>query len=38
MKLMKEIKAEIKGRVYKILLENGVPVEYNQPIFMIEPE
>ena len=38
MKLMNEIKAECKGRVNKILVENGVPVEYNQPLFLIEPE
>lgn len=37
MKLMNELKAEMKGRVAKILVENGVPVEYNQPLFMIEP-
>ncbi len=38
MKLMNEIKAEMKGRVYKVLAENGQPVEYNQPICLIEPE
>lgn len=37
MKLMNEIKAETKGKVYKILVENGMPVEYNQPLFLIEP-
>jgi oxaloacetate decarboxylase (Na+ extruding) subunit alpha len=37
MKLMNELKAETKGRVYKILVENGQPVEYNQPLFLIEP-
>jgi acetyl-CoA carboxylase biotin carboxyl carrier protein len=37
MKLMNEIKAETKGRIHKILVENGVPVEYNQPLFLIEP-
>ena len=37
MKLMNEIKAETKGRIYKIMVENGVPVEYNQPLFLIEP-
>lgn len=37
MKLMNELKAEMKGRIVKILVENGVPVEYNQPLFLIEP-
>jgi len=37
MKLMNEIKAETKGKVYKVLVENGMPVEYNQPLFLIEP-
>jgi acetyl-CoA carboxylase biotin carboxyl carrier protein len=37
MKIMNEIKAETKGRIYKMLVENGSPVEYNQPLFLIEP-
>ena len=36
MKLMNEIEAEISGRVTKILVENGQPVEYNQPLFLVE--
>lgn len=36
MKLMNELKAETSGRVQKILVENGMPVEYNQPLFLIE--
>jgi acetyl-CoA carboxylase biotin carboxyl carrier protein len=36
MKIMNEIKAEVGGRVHKILVENGHPVEYNQPLFQIE--
>ena len=36
MKLMNEIKAETKGRVQKILVENGQAVEFNQPILLIE--
>lgn len=36
MKLMNEITAEVKGRVIKILVENGQPVEYNQPLFLLE--
>lgn len=37
MKLMNEIESEAAGRVVKILVENGQPVEYNQPLFLLEP-
>ncbi len=37
MKLMNEIEADTAGRIAKILVENGQPVEYNQPLFLIEP-
>ncbi len=37
MKLMNEIESDVAGRVVKILVENGQPVEYNQPLFLIEP-
>ena len=36
MKLMNEIESDISGKVIKILVENGKPVEYNQPLFLIE--
>ena len=36
MKLMNEIEAEVEGRIVKILIENGQPVEYNQPLFLLE--
>ena len=36
MKLMNEIESDISGKVAKILVENGKPVEYNQPLFLIE--
>ncbi|MEJ2104938.1 MAG: acetyl-CoA carboxylase biotin carboxyl carrier protein [Ignavibacteriaceae bacterium] len=36
MKLMNEIEADVSGKVVKILVENGKPVEYNQPLFLIE--
>lgn len=36
MKLMNEIEAEIGGKILKILVENAQPVEYNQPLFLIE--
>ena len=35
MKLMNEIKAEVKGRIVEILVENGDPVDYGQPVFKI---
>ncbi|HYQ87941.1 MAG TPA: acetyl-CoA carboxylase biotin carboxyl carrier protein [Bacteroidota bacterium] len=37
MKLMNEIESDAAGRITKILVENGQPVEYNQPLFLIEP-
>jgi len=37
MKLMNEIKSEIKGKVIEALVENGHPVEFGQPLFLIEP-
>lgn len=37
MKLMNEIECDINGKVVKIIVENGQPVEYNQPLFLIEP-
>ncbi|EHQ88097.1 acetyl-CoA carboxylase biotin carboxyl carrier protein [Desulfosporosinus youngiae] len=36
MKLMNEIESEIEGNVIEILVENGQPVEYGQPLFVIE--
>lgn len=36
MKLMNEIESDINGKIVKILVENGLPVEYNQPLFLIE--
>lgn len=37
MKLMNEIKAETKGRIVKILVENGQAVEFGQALFVVEP-
>ena len=37
MKLMNEIEAEIVGTVERILVQNGQPVEFNQPLFLIRP-
>ena len=37
MKLMNEIEAEVAGEVIRILVENGQPVEYGEPLFGIHP-
>ena len=37
MKLMNEIKSEIPGRIAEVLVENGAPVEFGQPLFVVEP-
>ena len=37
MKLMNEIKPEIKGKVLEVLVDNAEPIEFGQPIFLIEP-
>jgi acetyl-CoA carboxylase biotin carboxyl carrier protein len=37
MKLMNEIKSEIRGRILEILADNAEPVEFGQPMFLIEP-
>jgi acetyl-CoA carboxylase biotin carboxyl carrier protein len=36
MKLFNEIESDITGRVVKILVENATPVEYDQPLFLLE--
>ncbi len=36
MKLMNEIESEVSGKVVSILAENGQPVEYGEPLFLIE--
>ena len=36
MKLMNEIESDASGKIVKILVENGKPVEYNQPLFLLE--
>ena len=38
MKLMNEIEAKAAGRIAKILVDNGQPVEYGQPLFLMEPQ
>lgn len=37
MKLMNEIESEVSGTIKKILVEDGQPVEYDQPLFVVEP-
>jgi acetyl-CoA carboxylase biotin carboxyl carrier protein len=37
MKMMNEIQAEMRGQVVKVMAENGKPVEYGQPLFLLEP-
>ena len=37
MKLMNEIESEVDGRVVRVLAENAKPVEFGQPLFLIEP-
>jgi acetyl-CoA carboxylase biotin carboxyl carrier protein len=37
MKLMNEIESKVAGRVVKILVENSQPVEFGQPLFLVEP-
>jgi len=38
MKVMNEVKSEIKGTIKKILVSNGQSVEYGEPMFQVEPE
>ena len=37
MKLMNEIEADVSGEVVRILVENGQPVEYGEPLFALRP-
>ena len=37
MKLFNEIESEVKGRIIKCLVEDASPVEYDQPLFLVEP-
>jgi acetyl-CoA carboxylase biotin carboxyl carrier protein len=38
MKLFNEIESEISGKIVKVLVENASPVEYDQPLFLVEPK
>ena len=37
MKLFNEIESEVSGKVVKVLVDNAQPVEYDQPLFLIDP-
>lgn len=37
MKLFNEIESEVKGRIVKVLVEDQSPVEYDQPLFLVDP-
>ena len=37
MKLFNEIEAEVSGRIVKVLIDDSSPVEYDQPLFLVEP-
>jgi acetyl-CoA carboxylase biotin carboxyl carrier protein len=37
MKLFNEIESEVSGTIVKVLVENGTPVEYDQPLYLVEP-
>lgn len=38
MKLFNEIESEVSGTIVKILVDNATPVEYDQPLFLVEPK
>ncbi|MFA7495143.1 MAG: acetyl-CoA carboxylase biotin carboxyl carrier protein [Acidithiobacillus sp.] len=38
MKLLNEIEADVSGKILKVLANNGQPVEYGEPLFIIAPE
>lgn len=37
MKLFNEIESEVSGRIVKVLIDDATPVEYDQPLFLVEP-
>ncbi|WP_090971563.1 acetyl-CoA carboxylase biotin carboxyl carrier protein [Parapedobacter composti] len=38
MKLFNEIESEVSGKIVKVLVEDAQPVEYDQPLFLVEPK
>jgi len=37
MKLFNEVESEVSGKIVKVLVDNASPVEYDQPLFLVEP-
>jgi acetyl-CoA carboxylase biotin carboxyl carrier protein len=37
MKLFNEIESEVSGKIVKVLVDNAQPVEYDQPLFLVDP-
>ena len=37
MKLFNEIESEIQGKIVKVLVDDNSPVEYDQPLFLVDP-
>jgi acetyl-CoA carboxylase biotin carboxyl carrier protein len=37
MKLFNEIESEVAGKIVKVLVDDATPVEYDQPLFLVEP-
>ncbi|MCS7004773.1 MAG: acetyl-CoA carboxylase biotin carboxyl carrier protein [Cytophagales bacterium] len=37
MKLFNEVESDVSGRIVKVLVENATPVEYDQPLFLVDP-
>ena len=37
MKLFNQIESEISGKIVKVLVEDASPVEYDQPLFLVDP-
>ena len=37
MKLFNEIESEVSGRIVKVLVDNSTPIEYDQPLFLVDP-
>lgn len=37
MKLFNEIESEVSGKIVKVLVDDGTPVEYDQPLFLVDP-
>jgi acetyl-CoA carboxylase biotin carboxyl carrier protein len=37
MKLFNEIESEVNGKIVKVLVDDATPVEYDQPLFLVDP-